>query len=297
MDTIVPKGKLIPIGGNEAHGPEDNASGGQMQQVDFFKNGILQEVLLEMKGPETKILVIPAASDVPKEMAKVYIDAFKSLGCKEVEIMYVEKPEDTDRKENLKKLEQADGIMFTGGDQSILIEKFADSDFCRRMVDRYWNEGFVIAGTSAGAAAMARLAIKDGKSGESLIKGMVETEKGLALVPEVIIDTHFMQRSRLPRLTEALLRNPGLVGLGLCADTGVVITEGNRLKPIGSGVVTILETDAIQVTNYHLVKELEPVYLDGLRVRMLAAGARYLIRERKFIPLGSTEEKTHKPTV
>lgn len=147
---------------------------------------------------------------------------------------------------------------------------------------RYQQEPFVIGGTSAGAAAMSLIAIKGGKGGESLIKGIAETEKGLGLLPDVIIDTHFMQRSRLPRLTEALLRNPGLIGIGLCIDTGKVVTEVNRLRAIGSGVVTILETDELRQTNYYSVKELEPVYVDTLKVRMLSGQAVYTIRNRMF---------------
>jgi cyanophycinase len=140
----------------------------------------------------------------------------------------------------------------------------------------------VIAGTSAGAAAMPKLAIKEGKSAESLIKGMVETEKGLSLLPDAIIDTHFMQRSRFPRLTEALLRNPGLLGIGLCTDSGIVISGGNVLRAIGSGSVWIIDADNVRDTNYYEVPELQPVYVNNLRVNILARGATYYLKDRIF---------------
>lgn len=278
-----PKGKLIPIGGSEARSPGDQAETNEGQKVDFFQNGILKEVLEEIKGPPSQLVIVPAASEIPEEMGPMYVDAFKLLGCTKVTVVYIANREETDREAHLKALGEADGVLFTGGNQDVLVEKLADTKFLSMLTDRYHNEPFVIAGTSAGAAAMARLMIKEGKSGETLQKGMVETELGLGLLPQVIIDTHFMQRGRLPRLTEALLRNPSLIGMGLCQDAGVVITEGNRLRSIGSGGIFIIETDDIVETNYPEIDELESVYLNNLKVHVLAQGAGYIIDERRFM--------------
>ena len=278
-----PKGKLIPIGGGEAKGPGTDATSSELRQNNFFESGILEEFLREVKGPESSIEVIPAASEMPQEMGKSYLDAFGRLGCKNVHVLYFESPEEADKAENIRRIEKADGVLFTGGDQTKLIETLQDSRLLQCVHDRYHNDdGFVIAGTSAGAAAMSKLAIKEGKSAESLIKGLIETEKGLSLLPSAVIDTHFMQRGRLPRLTEALLRNPGLVGIGLCVDTGVVITRGNQLKAIGSGGVFIVEADEVEQTNYYEIPELEPVYVNNLRIHILANGAGYRINERRF---------------
>ncbi|MDB5243324.1 MAG: cyanophycinase, partial [Spirosoma sp.] len=242
----IPKGKLIPIGGGEAKGLEDDNSSSELRQIDFFASGILAEFLSEVKGKDSRIVIIPAASQIPKEVGKDYLDAFHKLGCKNVHVLFISSAEDADRKGNMERINEADGVLFTGGDQTQLIDKLLDSELLKRIQERYQYEDFVIAGTSAGAAAMPRLAIKEGKSAESLIKGLIETEKGLSLLPEAIIDTHFMQRSRLPRLTEALLRNPGLLGIGLCVDSGVVISEGNVMRAIGSGGVFILDADEIK---------------------------------------------------
>ncbi|RIV20739.1 cyanophycinase [Fibrisoma montanum] len=278
-----PKGKLIPIGGGEAKGPGTDATSSELHQTNFFESGILEEFLAEVKGTGSRIEIIPAASELPNEMGREYLDAFGRLGCKNLHVMHFESPEEADRDENIRRIEKADAVLFTGGDQTKLIETLQDTRLLQCIHDRYHNDRyFVIAGTSAGAAAMPKLAIKEGKSAESLIKGLVETEKGLSLLPSAVIDTHFMQRGRLPRLTEALLRNPGLVGIGLCIDTGVVITGGNKLKAIGSGGVFIVELDEVNETNYHEIPELEPVYVNNLRIHILANGAGYQIRERLF---------------
>lgn len=286
----VPKGKLIPIGGGEAKGQGDNEASSELRQSNFFESGILGEFLEEVKGVDSTIVVIPAASEMPEEVGKDYVEAFDKLGCKNVHVLYIDSAEHADKKANLKLIDQADGVLFTGGDQTTLIDKLLDTQLIARIQDRYQNSDFVIAGTSAGAAAMPKLAIKEGKSAESLIKGSIETEKGLSLLPEAIIDTHFMQRSRLPRLTEALLRNPGLLGIGLCVDSGVVISRGDVLRAIGSGGVFIVDADNVKDTNYYEVPELQPVYVNNLRVNILAKGASYYLRDRIFT---KTEETSY----
>lgn len=278
----IPKGKLVSIGGGEAKLDAGNKSSSDIRQYEFFESGILAEFLKEISGEDCRIEIIPAASEIPEEMGKDYLEAFHKLGCKNVHVMYIDSAEDADKPDNLKRIDKADGILFTGGDQTKLIDKLLDSMLIRKIHERYQNSDFVIAGTSAGAAAMPLLAIKEGKSGEALIKGMIETEKGLSLLPDAIIDTHFMQRGRLPRLTEALLRNPGLLGIGLCVDSGVVISQGNVLRAIGSGGVYIIDADEVKQTNYYDVPELQPVYVNNLRINILAKGAMYYLKDRKF---------------
>ncbi len=277
----LPKGKLIPIGGKEARSPQDNNGGGS-RQVTFQHEGILQEVLMEMKGPESRLAVITTASELPEEMRDMYLKAFDALGCKNVEVLHLD-GRNVDSKNTLSILEEVDGVFFTGGDQVRLIDRICDTKFMDLLKDRYRNEDFVVAGTSAGAMAMSAVTIREGSSTESLLKGIVEVSRGFTLLPKTIIDTHFMSRGRFSRLTEALLLNPGFMAIGICEDTGLVISGGNHLRTIGSGVALILEADHIRNTNFKEAKRMQPVYVEGLGVHVLARGAGYSLSERKFI--------------
>jgi cyanophycinase len=60
-------------------------------------------------------------------------------------------------------------------------------------LDKYQNEEFVYAGTSAGAAAASNNMIYQGSSSEALLKGEVKITSGLGLIDGVIIDTHFVR--------------------------------------------------------------------------------------------------------
>jgi cyanophycinase len=72
------------------------------------------------------------------------------------------------------------------------------------LLDKYHNEEFIYAGTSAGAAAASNTMIYQGSSSEASLKGEVKISSGLGLIDGVIIDTHFVQRGRIGRLFKLL---------------------------------------------------------------------------------------------
>ncbi len=279
------KGTLIPIGGNEDKGIVARPS----YKLDYISEGILSHVVREAGGKNAKILVIPAASSIPKEVAENYETAFETLGCKNVKVIHIKKREHADNPEFLKALKEADCVMFSGGDQRKITSKIYDTKFHKLLIDKYHNEDFVIAGTSAGAMAMAKEMISGGSSTEAFIKGAVQMSQGLELIPEVIIDTHFIQRGRFGRQSEAVAKFPRLLGIGLAEDTGLIIKNGNEFEVIGSGMIIIFDAQNVTHNNEKLLKQGTPMTMTNLIVHVLANGDRFNIETRqvKVLPIES----------
>ena len=212
------KGTLIPIGGNEDKGKKETTG------LDFISEGILSHVVKESGGVNAKILVIPTASSIPKKVGQNYLSAFETLGCTNVSILNITERHQSDDSEVLKQVQEADSVMFSGGDQSKITAKIGGTALHDLLKERFRNEDFVIAGTSAGAMAMTSEMIAGGSSTEALLKGAVIMSKGLRLIDHLIIDTHFVRRGRFGRLAEAVAIHPNLIGIGLAEDTGLVIT-------------------------------------------------------------------------
>jgi cyanophycinase len=250
MKQGTPKGKLIPIGGAEAKAPRDNAA---TPGISFSGNGILKEVLDQIRCEASHIGLITSASGHPTEATHTYTKAFHQPGCRKV-----------DSKANLGLLNQLDGIFIVGGDQVKLKAKIGGSRFLKRVHQRYMGSDFVIAGTSAGAMVMSELMISEGENNESLLKGMEKLESGFNLLPGLIIDPHFMIRGRFARLTEALLKHTKMTAVGICEDTALIITGGNTLTTIGAGTVLIIEASPIKATNFKRAGEKQPIYVEGL---------------------------------
>jgi cyanophycinase len=276
----IPKGKLIPIGGNEAKDDQDEKD--ENLQNLSFRNGILMDIIKEMKKKKPVLEIIPAASRIQDEIGDKYKKTFKKLGFN-VNVMIIPDKRDVDDSENLDRIEKADGIFMTGGDQLRLREFLEGSKLVELIRERYINEEFVIAGTSAGAMVMSEMMINTGESEESVLKGVVKLTAGLDLIPGTIIDTHFFNRGRFSRLTEALLQKHKLTGIGISEDSGLVITEGNMMRSIGSGTVMIIDNHEIRSTNYNQIKAKEPLFVENLIVHILAKGAAYMLKEKRFI--------------
>lgn len=279
------KGTLIPIGGNEDKGIVARPS----YKLDYISEGILSHVVRHSGGIDASILIIPAASSIPIEVAENYETAFETLGCTNVNVIHIKKKEHADKPEFLKALKDADCVMFSGGDQRKITSKIFGTKFHELLLDKYHNEEFVIAGTSAGAMAMAKEMISGGSSTEAFIKGAVQMTQGLELLPEVIIDTHFIQRGRFGRQSEAVAKFPELLGIGLAEDTGLIIKNGKEFEVIGSGMIIVFDPQGITHNNEKVLKKGTPMTLTNLIVHILANGDRFNIetREVKVLPIES----------
>jgi len=272
------KGTLIPIGGNEDKGAEEI----EMYTMEFVDEGILFHVVKEAGGNDAKIVVIPTASSIPVEVGENYIDAFTKIGCTNIHVLDIRSRADSEKETSIELIKSADCIMFSGGDQSKITDKIGGTTIHTILAERYKNEeGFVIAGTSAGAMAMANEMIAGGSATEAFIKGAVDMYKGLGLIPELIIDTHFIKRGRFGRQSEAVAKFPHLLGIGLAEDTGMIIKNGNDCTVIGSGMVIVFDGRNLTHNNEKVLEEGTPMTIANLRVHVLSNSDMYDIKNRK----------------
>ncbi len=197
--------------------------------------------------------------------------------------MHIGSRDETSERDYLERIRKCDGVLFTGGNQLRLSAFFGGTKFLSILQERYKNEPFVIAGTSAGAMAMSDTMIYQGSSSEALFKGEVKTTTGLSFIKEIIIDSHFDKRGRFGRLAQAIACNPSSIGMGLGEDTGILITEGNHLEAIGSGLVIILDGHEIRHTNIADLQDGSPISIENIIVHVMVKGNGYLLRERKFL--------------
>jgi len=275
------KGTLIPIGGNE----DKNIDINERYTHDFIEDGILSHVVRESGGKDAKIVVVPTASSIPVEVGENYVHAFNELGCKNVKVLQIRNRIHSGNTEYIKAIEEADCIMFGGGDQSKIVAAMGNTRMHQLIVDKYHNSGFVIAGTSAGAMCMSHEMIAGGSSTDALVKGAVRLGSGMGFLPKTIIDSHFIQRARFGRLAEAIAAFPNLIGIGLAEDTGVIVKEGVYLRVIGSGMVILFDGSTLTHNNHAILKMGTPMSISDLKVHILANGDRYDLETRQVVVL------------
>jgi cyanophycinase len=92
---------------------------------------------------------------------------------------------------------------------------------------------------------------------------------GLGFLSGVVIDMHFSERGRLPRLLAAVARFPHDLGIGIDEDTALIV-DGNRLEVIGAGAVTII--DASEATSIVSTHDERTIALTDALIHVLATG-------------------------
>ncbi|MCC8410337.1 cyanophycinase [Mucilaginibacter sp. UR6-1] len=282
----VPKGKLVIIGGAVDMGSNVSAQEHILQPdyIKFFEKGILRRIITESAKHEASVVeVITTASQIPELVGEEYIKAFGQLNVEHVNVLHIKSREDAANPDYLDRIRKADVVMFSGGDQLRLTAIFGGTQFLQILKQRYHKEHFVIAGTSAGAAAASTHMIYRGQSNEALIKGEVQITAGLGFIDGVIVDTHFVQRGRIGRLFYAVASNPGILGIGLGEDAGLLVSEGNVMEAIGSGLIILVDGKNIVETNIYDVEIGDPVSIENLKVHVMSIFDKYELHQHRML--------------
>jgi cyanophycinase len=257
-------GVLLPIGG-----AEDKTA----------KRIVLSRFVALCGGNTARIAVIAAASAVPEESGKRYVEVFSALGAAQVTVIPIASRTDADSKSALEQLRVATGVFFTGGDQLKLVGLVGGTRLHAALRECH-AAGMTVGGTSAGASALSQHMIAFGKSGGAPQQRMVQLTAGLGLCAPLIIDQHFRQRDRIGRLLAALALNPQLIGAGIDENTALLITSDGKAEVIGSGSVTIVDGSALSYTDAHAVKGYGVIALHNVRLHILTNGQTYDLNTR-----------------
>jgi cyanophycinase len=230
-------------------------------------------------GPSARILVISTASSLGDEATDLYASLFQQLGAAEVSSARPMTREEANATRLAESLRDVTGVFLTGGNQLRLSTVVGGTKLGRALVDGH-KRGLVVAGTSAGASAIASHMVAFGTSGATPKQRMTQMSAGLGLLSGVVIDQHFEQRNRIGRLIALVAQSPALLGIGLDEDTAAVVSPSGMLEVIGKGSVTILDPAKLQTDAYE-AKRYRPIMVSGVVLHSLPSGYRFDLRRRQ----------------
>lgn len=255
---------------------------------------------------EARVAIVPVASGYPSGSAQSFAETLQQYGVDParieiVRLAMIDDPETPELDESgwagnaadpdeIARIETADAIWFTGGDQARIVDALvqddgSDTPMLAAMRARL-DAGAVIGGTSAGAAMMSPVMIARGETLPALLEPVTvldpgqpapETERlvlsaGLGFFPYGLTDQHFGERARLGRLARASAMAPdGLrFGFGVDENTALVVDlETHTLAVLGEGAVTVIDAREAALETVAGAARIE-----GLLVHVLDAGDR-----------------------
>ncbi len=173
-------GKLMIIGGavNKGSFSETDYDQNIEKNLNFFERGILRKIIDESRLKENSVIeIITTASQIPQIVGPEYKKAFEFLGAKNVNILDIINREQANSDAITARACAADVVMFTGGDQLRLTSILGGTRFHDIILQKYQEENFIYAGTSAGAAAASENMIYQGSSSKLYLKAKLKLRK------------------------------------------------------------------------------------------------------------------------
>jgi cyanophycinase len=194
-----------------------------------------------------QVLILPMSSIEPDSSYLYMLEKIGGLCVNKPQMLMVDSTTTHDPS-IAGRLASASLIYLSGGDQNRFMQRIKGSVVADEIRKAYFN-GAMIAGTSAGAALMSKIMITgdqkkvpEYESTYSLLRtdNAIYSE-GLGLLDSVIVDQHFIVRSRYNRLFTALHDHPGLKGMGVDESTAAYV-KGGEIKVYGESQVILVES-------------------------------------------------------
>ena len=223
------KGKLFIIGGGS--------------RPDFLVDRMIKEAGL--KSGET-VAIFPHASEEQDSSFYYAKQQFEKRNLKALDCAF--KKDEKLSPSKLDSLKTAKLIYIGGGDQLTFMEIINSNPEVKNLLKSAYQNGKMIAGTSAGAAVMSEVMITGNqlkyKDYENTFDNIeiknVETKQGLGFIKTAVIDQHFVVRSRYNRLLSLIIENPTYKGIGIDEGTAILVKNGEA-EVVGRAQVIVFK--------------------------------------------------------
>ncbi|SMC72390.1 cyanophycinase [Sporomusa malonica] len=264
-------GSLLIIGGHE----------------DKIGNCVILRKFVDMAGGrDSRIVIVATATGEPRTVGSEYKELFSSMGASAVTIMAIANRETANQMQQAEIIKNASGIFFTGGDQ-LRLTSILGGSAVDAAIRAAFRQGAVIAGTSAGAAAMSETMIVGGNSNDTPKKASLSMAHGMGFLGEAVIDQHFAQRGRINRLLAAVAQNPHVMGIGIDEDTAFIVRPDRLCEVVGSQTVTIVDGKNIIYSNISESNQNQPLVISNVLLHILPADYGFDLNLRRPIQLAT----------
>ncbi|WP_035647086.1 cyanophycinase [Flavobacterium sp. ASV13] len=262
MQAQNPKGKLFIIGGGDR------------------SDALMKQVLAVAElGKKDYIVVLPMSSEEP-DSSFIF---FKTQMVKLTEnpiVMLNFTAATAQNKKLTDSVQKAKLIFISGGDQSRFMSVVHNTPI-KTAIQKAYENGSTISGTSAGAAVMSEKMITGNQKLEKEYSGTfdnirydnLETSEGLGLLKTAVIDQHFLKRNRYNRLLSALVEFPELTGIGIDEATAIIV-RNNQVEVAGeSEVIVVRKPKGIKKSNKNNL-----ISIENLQMSIYTPGQKFNIK-------------------
>ncbi|WP_394774611.1 cyanophycinase [Flavobacterium sp.] len=257
-----PKGKLFIIGGGD--------------RSDELMKQVLSVAELSKKD---YIVVLPMSSEQPDSSFIFFKTQMVKLTSNPIVMLNFNR-ETAQNKTLADSVQKAKLIFITGGDQ-VRFMNVVQNTPVKTAIQKAYENGSTISGTSAGAAVMSEKMITGNQKLQKEYSGTfdnirynnLETSEGLGLLKTAIIDQHFLKRNRYNRLLSALVEFPALTGIGIDESTAIIV-RNNQIEVAGESEIIVVKNPK----GILKAKKNNLISIENLQMSIYTAGQKFNIK-------------------
>jgi cyanophycinase len=263
-----------------------------------YDNDVVWQRIVDLAGGKgAKFAVLATASGEPEKSAAQIIEVLTKHGAVAEHIpvapklMPLFKGGDARKAahdgELVAKIKSSQGVFFSGGAQERITDTLFEADGKQTPVlAAIWhvfNQGGVVAGTSAGAAIMSTTMFRDAPDVLNVLKFGArdgkEIDRGLGFAgAELFVDQHFLKRGRLGRMLPVMVQKNYRLGLGIDENSGAIV-RGDNIEIIGSKGALVADLGDVAID-----KALSVFNLKNAKITYLERGDRFNLKTKNVTP-------------
>lgn len=239
----------------------------------------LTKLMEEAGGNHQKVTILTAGSEEPAEANAAYWDLLTSMGVGNLlspKILCREHAED----ESVASMIAESRVVFIAGGAQAKLHERVTGTATERAMKTVWENGGILAGTSAGTSYFGNPMILDGgTSNKHLRDEMIDLSPGLGYIGmDISLDTHTSSRGRFPRLISLMMLHPQTQIIGMDEDTALIVGTDGIAEVFGHHSIYFF--DARESRNIHS-NEVKHLCMSGIQIHCLRNGDRYDLRARR----------------
>ena len=166
-----------------------------------------------------------------------YKRMFEKFGFTNITVLHTRDRKTANSAAFVKAIDQAMGVWIFGGRQWRLAEAYLGTA-TEKALHKLLERGGVIAGSSAGATIQGSYLVRGDTETNTIFIG--KYKDGFGFIKNAAIDQHLLARNRHFDMFELLKKKPGLLGIGIDENTGIIV-RGSTFEVVGESYVAIYD--------------------------------------------------------
>jgi cyanophycinase len=223
-------------------------------------------------GASARVAILVFGAKPDDDKVALFTRSVETLGVASVVTHRVLTRAEADSSEVVEAIANATCTLLIGSDPQTLARVLRGSPLESEIHQAFERRGACVVAIGGAASAVSRQMVTEGKNDIHPRAGLIALAPGLAFLDRIVIDHHFSEKQRMGRLLSIVAQAPEYLGVGIDAQTALLVSPKRRLEVIGRATVTILDGRSMSYCTQEASLPGDILAMGNVQLHLLPAG-------------------------